>query len=91
MLTPHYQKKFKKDLKLAEKRNKDINKIKSIIIKLINEEPLSDELRDHQLTGNYSNCRECHIEPDWLLIYTVDKELNIITFIRTGTHSDLFQ
>ena len=65
-----------------------MEKLVDIMQKLVNEEPLPAKLKDHKLDGNYKNHRECHIEPDWLLIYCiVDKE---ITFVRTGTHSDLF-
>ncbi len=81
-------KQFEKDLKLSKKRGKDLNKIFYIIEKLINQEKLLPKYRDHTLTGNYINRRECHIEPDWLLIYK--KENTQIIFERTGTHADLF-
>lgn len=67
-----------------------MEKLKRIIEKLINNQLLPEKHRDHQLTGNYKNRRECHIEPDWLLIYKLEDATSII-FERTGTHSDLFR
>lgn len=72
-----------------QKRGKDLEKLKSIILKLVNQEDLDDRYRDHQLLGSYSYARECHIEPDWLLIYVVLDDA--IRLERTGTHSDLFR
>lgn len=81
---------FKKDLKLAKKRGLKINQLKEVIDTLANSQPLSEKYRDHNLSGEYSGFRECHIEPDWLLIYRVeDRELELFLF-RTGSHSDLF-
>lgn len=89
MLLPEYTNAFKKDLKLAEKRGKDLSKLKAILALLVEEKPLPERNRDHVLSGNYKDYRECHIEPDWLLIYLiVDK--SILKLVRTGTHSDLF-
>lgn len=87
-LKPFFTKRFQKDLKLSEKRGKDTGKIKAVILLLINEQKLTEKYKDHSLIGNYSGHRECHIEPDWLLIYKINK--GDITFERTGTHSDLF-
>ena len=88
MLNPVRAKQFKKDYKLAKNRGKSMKKLIDIMDKLVKEEPLEQKHRDHNLTGNYVGCRECHVEPDWLLIYnTTDID---IYFIRTGTHSDLF-
>jgi len=88
MLNPVRAKQFKKDYKLAKSRGKSMKKLIDIMDKLMKDEPLEQRHRDHNLTGNYVGCRECHVEPDWLLIYsTTDTE---IYFIRTGTHSDLF-
>ena len=81
---------YLKDLKLARKRGLDENKLNEIIIKLINGEELPTKNRDHFLTGNYKGFRECHITPDWLLIYSRDITIKIVTLVRTGTHSDLF-
>lgn len=88
MLAPFYKKQFEKDLKRVMKRGKSSQKIKDVMENLINQIPLEQSYRDHQLKGNYVDCRECHIEPDWLLIYFIHE--NSITFIRTGSHSDLF-
>ncbi len=89
MLKPEYTSKFKKDLKTIEKRKLDIELLKDVIRKLCLEETLPAKNREHLLSGNWSNCRECHIAPDWLLIYQVGN--GIIVFERTGTHSDLFK
>ena len=89
MLIPLRTTQFKRDVKLAEKRWRSMFKPKDMIEKLVKEVPLDPKYRDHKLTGDYKNHRECHIEPDWLLIYrTTAKE---IIFERTGTHSDLFK
>jgi mRNA interferase YafQ len=79
---------FRRDIKLMERRGKDIEKIKAVMRSLVEERPLPPRNRDHALTGDHVGRRECHIEPDWLLIYKL--EPNIIIFERTGTHSDLF-
>ncbi|MCE3239435.1 MAG: damage inducible protein [Gammaproteobacteria bacterium] len=89
MLIPSHKNSFKKDVKLMKKRGKDIKKLYSIISDLIRQKPLSKKTMDHPLIGEYSDCRECHIEPDWLLIYLIKNKM--ITFIRTGTHADLFR
>ncbi len=81
---------FRKDLKKLEKRQLDLSLLKDVIRMLANGEVLPEKYRDHQLTGNYTNCRECHIKPDWLLIYQIDGEDLILYLTRTGTHSDLF-
>jgi len=80
---------FKKDVNKALKRNKNINKLKKIINLLVKAEKLPLENRDHQLKGTLKDCRECHIEPDWLLIYRI--EGSELCLVRTGTHSDLFE
>jgi mRNA interferase YafQ len=85
---PIYTNSFAKDIKLAQKRGKNIDKLKKIIELLVNKEPIPQKYRDHNLVGNFIGRRECHIEPDWLLIYKIDKD--DIIFERTGTHSDLF-
>ena len=82
--------KFRKDLRLAAKRGYSMDKIKEVIAKLSNGESLDAKYRDHLLTGNYGGYRECHIEPDWLLVYQIDGGQLILFLIRTGTHSDLF-
>ncbi len=81
---------YKRDLKHARKRGLDENLLDEVLLLLINGTPLPKKNKDHALTGNYNGCRECHITPDWLLIYSIDNGLNLLTLIRTGTHSDLF-
>jgi len=88
MLKPSFTKQFERDLKRMLKRGNEREKIKVIVSKLINEERLEPKYNDHKLIGNYKGRRECHIEPDWLLIYKLEKEK--VIFERTGTHSDLF-
>ncbi len=88
MLQPIYTNSFAKDIKLAQKRGKNIEKLKKIVELLVNKEPIPPKFRDHNLVGDFIGRRECHIEPDWLLIYKIDKDE--IIFERTGTHSDLF-
>lgn len=89
MRTPVYTNRFEKDLKLMIKRGSDPESIKSVVRKLIGEIPLERKHRDHLLIGNFKDRRECHIEPDWLLIYRL--EGSMILFERTGTHTDLFK
>jgi mRNA interferase YafQ len=81
--------KFNKDLKRIVKQRKDISLIKKILETLQKDEPLPVKNRDHKLTGNYNGYRECHITPDWLLIYRIMEET--ISLERTGSHSDLFK
>ena len=88
MLKPKYTNQFERDLRRMQRRGKETDKLKAVLTALINEQPLAERHRDHALVGNYRGRRECHIEPDWLLIYLLVE--NEITFERTGTHSDLF-
>ena len=88
MLTADYTNRFKKDYKLAIKRNYDVSLIDAVIVNLINEAPLEERYQDHPLIGDYEGYRECHIKPDWLLIYQIGN--GVIVFERTGTHSDLY-
>ena len=81
---------FKQDLKLARKRGFDLEHLTEIVNALACQEKLAERYRDHNLTGKYRGFRECHIEPDWLLIYRVDGALLELFLLRTGTHSDLF-
>lgn len=81
---------FQKDLKRIQKRGYDLDLLKEIIKKLANGEELPQKNKDHFLTGNYANKKECHITPDWLLIYEIDGENLFLYLTRTGTHSDLF-
>jgi mRNA interferase YafQ len=80
---------FRKEVKKAAKSGRKTDKLKSIIKKLEVEESPPPKNRDHALKGNYVDCRECHIEPDWLLIYMIDGD--VLRLIRTGSHSELFQ
>ena len=81
---------FEKDFKLSLKRGKDISKLKAVMRAIVQEVPLDPRLRDHALKGKkYAERRECHIEPDWLLVYKL--EPGSVVFERTGTHSDLFK
>ena len=81
---------FRKDLKRIKKRGLNLQKLQEVLTQLINNQSLDPKHRDHALTGNYIGFRECHIEPDWLLIYAVDKCQLVLVASRTGTHSDLF-
>lgn len=81
---------FKKDFKLAMKRGLNIDLLETVIATLVLGEPLPDKNKDHALTGNWIGHRECHILPDWLLIYRIEEEVLILTLARSGTHSDLF-
>ena len=90
MLKVRYSAKFKKDFKLAQKRGMPMQELKSIIEKLAASETLEAKHRDHALSGNYAMFRECHIRPDWLLIYRINDDALELLAHRTGTHSDLF-
>lgn len=81
---------FRKDLKKLRKRGANLNKLDFVITKLLNGEVLEERFKDHALIGNYIGFRECHIEPDFLLIYCVDNNKLILTAVRVGSHSDLF-
>ncbi len=81
---------FKKDFKLAIKRGLEIELLEEVITLLAMGEPLPDKHKDHALTGNWVGHRECHILPDWLLIYRIEGEVLVLTLARTGSHSDLF-
>ncbi|HCI84473.1 MAG TPA: type II toxin-antitoxin system mRNA interferase toxin, RelE/StbE family [Lachnospiraceae bacterium] len=81
---------FKRDLKRIQKRGLELELLKNVIRLLLEEQTLDEKYRDHALTGNYRGFRECHIQPDWLLIYAIDHNELILTASRTGSHSDLF-
>ena len=82
--------KFKKSLKLAKKRGLNIALLETVVDKLLMGIPLEEKYKDHELKGNYKGFRECHIQPDWLLIYLVEEETITLTLVDTGTHADLF-
>lgn len=90
MLTIKYQAAFKKDYKRIKKRGYDISLLETVIDLLARQLPLPERYRDHSLSGNYSGCRECHVAPDWLLVYEVREEELLLALMRTGSHSDLF-
>jgi len=82
--------KFQKDVKRIKKRGYDISLLTEIIRKLASGKQLPEKNYDHPLTGNFAGCRECHVAPDWILIYELDKNELYLYLTRTGTHSDLF-
>ena len=81
---------FKKDLKLASKRGYKLELLEKTVDKIANNIKLEDKYRDHALTGNYIGFRECHIQPNWLLVYRIENDELILFLSRTGSHSDLF-
>jgi mRNA interferase YafQ len=92
MLEPTFTGLFRKDLKLMEKRGKDLSAIEAVTTLIINEQPLPERYRNHLLHGKkYERKWECHVEPDWLLVYEVEPAAKKVVFHRTGTHSDLFK
>ena len=80
--------KFRRDVKLAQRRGKDMSKLRVLILLLIEGTPLPPRYKDHPLSGDWEHHRDCHIEPDWLLLYKIDG--NDLYLVRTGTHADLF-
>ena len=86
-----YTNQFKRDLKLAKKQNKNIDKLYEVINKLASGEKLDAKYRDHELTGDYKGARECHVEPDWLLVYEIINDILVLMLYRIGSHSDLFK
>ena len=82
---------FKKDLKLAKKQNKDLDKLFEVVNILADGGTLDARYRDHDLSGNYQGTRECHIESDWLLVYEIRDEVLVLMLYRLGTHSELFR
>ena len=82
---------FKKDVKLAGKRGKDLEKLKAVLNRLIDGGILPSQYQDHPLRGDFAGSRDCHLEPDWVLIYTLSENNSHVRFERTGTHSDLFR
>ena len=81
---------FKKDYKLAMKRHLDIELLDDIIRALSRGETLPEKNKDHELSGDWAGHRECHIQPDWLLVYRIENDVLVLTLARTGTHNDLF-
>ena len=91
MCSIQFTNQFKKDLKLVKKQGKDLDKLFEVINILANGEKLDTKFKDHDLSGSYKGTRECHIEPDWLLIYEIDNNALILMLYRLGTHSELFK
>ena len=81
---------FKKDLKLMKKRGNDLTLLEEVLSLLADGKPLAEKYRNHPLTGDFVGCSECHIHPDWLLVYEYDEEILYLYLLRTGSHSDLF-
>lgn len=82
---------FKKDLKLAQKQRKNLDKLFEVVEILANGDTMDAQYRDHDLSGKYAGTRECHIEPDWLLVYEIRNEVLVLMLYRLGTHSELFR
>ncbi|MXS84032.1 type II toxin-antitoxin system YafQ family toxin [Nitrosomonas oligotropha] len=81
---------FKSDLKRVSRQNRPIDKLEILIDHIAARKPLPQKVRDHALIGNYAGYRECHIEPDWLLLYRMDEVKKIVILVRTGSHAELF-
>lgn len=82
---------FKRDLKKAQKQNKNLDLLNKVLQQLAEGIPLPEKNCDHALTGNYAGCRECHIQPDWLLIYEIAEDTLFLYLTRTGSHNELFE
>lgn len=91
MLHIEYTTQFKRDLKLAKKRRKDLKLLKELMVLIQEEKAIPVKHKDHSLVGNWVGFRELHINPDWLLIYKLIQKEKIVIFTRTGSHSDLFE
>lgn len=89
MRTVRYLGQFKKDFKRMQKRGSDMKKLRLVIEKLVRQQELETQYRDHPLQGNFAGARDCHISPDWVLIYAIVE--NELRLIRTGTHTDVFK
>lgn len=91
MLKIRYGCRFKKEFrKVLQRKGHTVEKFTAVLQYLVNELPLPPEYNDHKLSGQYSDFRECHIMPDWLLIYRVEREILTLVLSRTGSHSDIF-
>lgn len=86
-----YATKCKKDIKKLKRQGKDRKKLKDVVNKIVQGEPLEEKYKEHYLSNNWAGCLECHIEPDWLLIYCIDPIKNTVYFLRSGSHSELFE
>ncbi len=90
MFTAVFTGKFRKDVRVSKKRGKDIRKLETLIELILSDSTLPPRYRDHPLRGDKAGHRDAHPEPDWLLIYRIDRQAEEVVFVRTGTHSDLF-
>ena len=90
MLTIKYETSFKRDYKRIKRRGYDLSLMEEVIDLLVQRRPLPERYKDHSLIGDYAGCRECHITPDWLLVYQINQDQLILVLTRTGSHSDLF-
>jgi len=90
MLKISYTNQYLKDLELMKRRNLPKSELDEVVKLLSEEKPLLPKHKDHSLKGTFAGYRECHIRPDWLLIYKIDKQILTLVLVRTGTHSDLF-
>jgi mRNA interferase YafQ len=90
MLRIEYSNRMKHDVKLMKKRGKDLRKLIDVLALLASERPLPPVCRDHALSGKWKGTRECHIEPDWLLMYVLHEDVLVVTATATGSHADLF-
>jgi mRNA interferase YafQ len=90
MLDVFFSARFKRDYKLMRKQGRDLNLLLNVVDVLAAEKPLDPKYKDHPLTGDFAGHRECHVLPDWLLIYKPEKDRLVLTLTRTGTHSELF-
>ena len=91
MLIPQETTRFRRDLRRMRRRGKDVQKLQAVVRLLVQEQPLAERHYDHPLVGAWSGYRDCHIEPDWLLLYKIDRDEETLTLVRTGTHADLFE
>lgn len=82
---------FRRDVKLARRRDKDLSKLETVMRLLASSHVLPAQYRDHPLRGDFRGSRDCHLEPDWIVIYTLDDDAGFVRFERTGTHADLFR
>ncbi|MDO8686546.1 MAG: type II toxin-antitoxin system YafQ family toxin [Clostridiales bacterium] len=90
MLKIRYSSRFKKDFKIIVKRGYNVKLLEEVLNLLVDEKPLPQKYLDHLIAGSYGEHRECHITPDWLLVYKIEKDILTLSLTRTGTHSDLF-
>ena len=90
MLKISFTNQYLKDLALMKRRNLPKSELDAVVKLLSESQPLLPKYKDHSLKGSFAGCRECHIRPDWLLIYKIDKQILTLALIRTGTHSDMF-